>query len=141
MDHGLDLLFFKNLFETLAVTNVLLIKLRAFTCDLLDAVNHHLLGIIEIVSDHHIVSCIQKLHNRVASDKSCSACYKNSHIFLPAPLSPRFIFQLKSPGNLLFEKSWKPAFRNIPENPFHRPMCRAADALLLSRFELSCCVY
>ena len=65
----------KNLFETLAVTNVLLIKFRAFTCDLLDAVNHHLLGIIEIVSDHHIVSCIQKLHNRVASDKSCSACH------------------------------------------------------------------
>ena len=75
MDHGINLLFFKNLFETLAVTNVLLIKFRAFTCDLLDAVNHHLLGIIEIVSDHHIVSCIQKLHNRVASDKSCSACH------------------------------------------------------------------
>ena len=75
MDHGINLLFFKNLFETLAVTNVLLIKFRAFTCDLLDAVNHHLLGIVEIVSDHHIVSCIQKLHNRVASDKSCSACH------------------------------------------------------------------
>ena len=94
MNHSVNFFLLEKSFQAFAVTNVLLVEFRPSACDLLDAVYDHLFGIIEIVSDNNIIACIQKLHHRVASDKSCSTCYQNCHTEYPAPYS--FFANMKS---------------------------------------------
>ena len=80
VNHGIDLVVFKNRAQRLAICTVNLIKGRFTTGNRLDSVNHIRLGVGEIVHNDHIVSGVQQLHHGVAADVSRAARYQYIHV-------------------------------------------------------------
>ena len=75
MDAGIDLFLFKNGVQRLSVQDVRLVKRHGLSRDLFHALQGLLTGIAEIVHNHHVITCILQLHNRMAADITGSACY------------------------------------------------------------------
>ena len=79
MDHGVQTVLRKDLFKRSAVQQVDLIESRAFVRYLLDAVDHFNLRIAQIVGNDNVIAGIQKLHHRVAPNKTRTARHQYRH--------------------------------------------------------------
>ena len=79
MNDRIDLILIEDTLHRCTIHHIIRIKLHLLTGDLLDPVHGLLIRIIQIVDDHDIIACVQKLHTCMASDISSTTCYKNSH--------------------------------------------------------------
>ena len=83
VNDSVNILQIEEFAHAVIVPQIQVVEFGTLSGDLLDAVHHHLLGIVEIVGDDDIVACIQKLHTGVASDKTGSSGDKYLHSIIP----------------------------------------------------------
>ena len=73
----------KYLVQTLAVTDIHLIKGNLLPCDGFYSSENLFTCVVEIVQNDRLMPCILQLHYSMTSDKTCTACYKNLHCLSP----------------------------------------------------------
>ena len=98
MNDGIDMLRIKQRRQRRTVLHIDFIEFRAFPRDLLNPVNHHLLGIAEVIRNNDIVPFIQKFNTGMGTDKTGTARYKNLHNVIS--LSYDFTGALTDPGDI-----------------------------------------
>ncbi len=80
MNDRINLILGKYLVQCISVLHIDLIEFRPLSRDFLNPVQHHRLGIIEIVRNHHIHARVLQFNAGMASNKSGTASHKNCHI-------------------------------------------------------------
>ena len=75
MDHGIDVFFLENLIHAVPIQHIHTVKVYFFAGDLLHPVYRFLVGIIEVIHNHHIVPIFQEFHTGMASNIAGSPCY------------------------------------------------------------------
>ena len=81
VDDGVDAFLVKEVCQGCSVLYVDLIESGTLSCDGLDPVYDQGFGIIKVVGDDNVIACVQEFNNCMASDKTCTACYEDFHVF------------------------------------------------------------
>ena len=83
MDNTVDIILFKDGVKGSPVTDVIFIKHKIFSRDLLDAFQRFFTGIYQVVYNNDSVSFVQKFNACMAADKSGTAGDENVHSISP----------------------------------------------------------
>ena len=74
MNNCVYLLFVENIVHGFFITNIRIIKYYFFSCDFFYSLQSFLTGIVQIVHNNNVITCIQQFYACMASDITSTTC-------------------------------------------------------------------